>query len=341
MAEETEIVAIAREYLGTVRPSGSQNIMALCPFHQDSTASFAMNITTGIYFCHACHAKGNLFTFLRGMQVPRSIIELKYRRAIDEARKATPPAHNPIDPGVRSLPPLTDAVLGYFDGYNIDIYLRAGFSAKTLEHFDVGYDKWHDRITFPIRDIKGELVGISGRSTLPDVKPRYKIYSKEYLTWGLPERPEWDRRKVLFNLHEVLPALVLHNQENPYIVVVEGFKACMWVWQAGIKNVVALLGSYFSWEHRWMLERFSGRVYFFLDNNSAGIVGTQDAGVTLRNHGAHLDTYVIEYPDRLADDIHAQPDNVSAEELWKQFCDALSYEKWLQKQMGRNARERT
>lgn len=341
-----EIRDIAERYLQKVKPSGPDNVMALCPFHDDNTASFAMNITNGVYFCHSCHAKGNLFTFLRGVGVSRGDIEMRYRVVVDAARLSMPASPDPTRPGVFDIPPIPEHVLGHFDGYRVDELLDAGFSEQTLRQFDVGYDKWHGRITYPIRDIKGDLVGISGKTVYNGVRPKYKIYNKEYKTWGLPERGEWDKRKVLYNMHTIYPSVYMQPPHASFLVLVEGFKACMWVWQAGLRNVVALLGSYMSWEHRWLVERACGRVYMLLDNNAAGHNGTFQAGEMMLNapsgykphpemtRGSTTDVLVVNYPARLRDDEKAQPDNMTREEVWEQFFDAVPYSAWLRNKLG-------
>jgi DNA primase len=331
----TEILDIAQKYLQNVRPSGAENIMSLCPFHEDNTPSFAMNVLNGVYFCHSCHAKGNLYTFLRGVGVSRAMMDLQYKELLTEARRAAPAAPSTSDPGVFSLSPLDESVLGHFDGYTLTSLLANGFEEQTIRHFDVGYDRWHGLITYPIYDVEGRLVAINGRTIYEGTRPRYKIYDREYTKWGLPARISWDKRKVLYNLHTIYSAQQAHNTPSQkHLVVVEGYKACMWVWQAGIRNVVALMGSYLSWEQRWLIEKFDGRVYFFLDNNDAGITGTYDACKTMRDHGSTIDAHVIEYPYRLADDDHAQPDNLTAEEIWEQFFDAVDAEAWLMKRTG-------
>jgi len=338
-----EILRVIDKYLERVSPTGSDNVMALCPFHGEDTPSFAMNTTNGVYFCHACHAKGNLLTFLRGVGVSRQLIDIQYKEVIEEARRYTPPGPNPLDPGVRDLAPIPEGTLGLFDGYTIPSLLNDGYAESTLCHFDVGYDRWHQRITYPIRDVQGKIVGISGRAIHPDVKPKYKIYNREYVTWNLPERGPWDRRKVLYNLHNVLPTMLTHQKADSYIVIVEGFKACMWLWQSGIKNVVALLGSYFSWEHRWFIEKFHGAAYFFLDNNYAGTRGTYQASQSLLKtpirkneevYGSVLDLFVVEYPERLQCAEDAQPDSLTPEEVRTQLFKALPYQNWLSKKTG-------
>jgi DNA primase len=330
-----EVLDLAHKYLNKVRPSGSENIMALCPFHDDTSASFAMSLVNGVYFCHACHAKGNLKTFLRELGVPRSIVDQKYKVLLDEARKASPAPPDPTRPGVFDITPIPDAFLGLLDYTHQDM-VSAGFHEETLRHFEVGWDRWHERITYPIRDIKGELVGISGRTVHDGVKPRYKIYDKEYTAWELPARYGWDRRFVLYNAHQVVPPLVQYTPDQTNIIVVEGYKAAMWVWQAGLKNVVALMGSYLSWEQRWILEWLSGTVYLFLDNNFAGRTGTITAAQELLKSSPRV--RIIEYPDRLIEDEKAQPDDLTSDEVWEQFAEAMPYYNWLHRFLERQER---
>lgn len=322
----TEIWDLANHFLYGVRKSGSENIMALCPFHDDHSASFAMSLVNGVYFCHACHAKGSLRTFLRNIGVSRSSLDLQYKVLLEEAKKATPTPPDPTRPGVFDILPIPDSFLGLLD-YTPQSLLSDGFDEATLRHFEVGWDQWHGRITYPIRDIKGELVAISGRTVHEDVKPKYKIYDREYAAWDLPERWGWDRRRVLYNAHEAFPALFMFNPPSIQVVLVEGFKACMWVHQAGLPNVVALMGSYLSWEQRWILERLSGKVYIFLDNNFAGRKGTIAAGAELSARS--VDVRVIEYPERLLFEEEAQPDTLTPDEVWEQFAEAESYYNWL------------
>lgn len=321
-----EIWDLANHFLNGVRKSGSENIMALCPFHDDHSASFAMSLVNGVYFCHACHAKGSLRTFLRNIGVTQSVLDLQYRILLEEAKKATPTPPDPTEPGVFNISPIPDSFLGLLD-YTHQSLLSAGFSEATLRHFEVGWDNWHGRITYPIRDIKGELVAISGRTVHEGVRPRYKIYDREYEAWNLPARWGWDRRKVLYNAHEVFPTLFTFKPPDIKVILVEGFKACMWAHQAGLSNVVALMGSYLSWEQRWILERMSGTVYVFLDNNFAGRRGTITAGAELSARSVQV--RVIEYPERLLDEEEAQPDSLTPDEVWEQFSEAEPYYTWL------------
>lgn len=286
-----------------------------------------MNIYTGVYFCHTCQAKGNLGHFLRDVGMSRHTVS-QYAELIDAARRNLPTPPIPEKPGVFEMEPIQEGLLGLFDGYDLVDLKAAGFAEETLRHFEIGYDKWHERITYPIRDIKGQLVAVSGRH-LSGGWPKYKIYEKEYETWGLPVRLNWDKRKVLYNAEAIYPALTKLAPNDIHIIVVEGFKALMWLWQLGLKNTVALMGSRLSWEQRWILKRLGGRVTLFLDNNFAGLNGTLKAGEELLKS---LSVHVIEYPERLIVDEDAQPDSCSYEEVYEQLNRAPTYLQWLRAQ---------
>lgn len=328
-----EIHLIASTYLKNIRQSGSENIMAICPFHrkpdgrEERRPSFSMNTYTGVYFCHTCQAAGTLRQFLIDVGMPREYVHLRYQDLLDAARSNLPPPPDPTKPGVFEMEPISEGLLGLFDGYDLQDLKAAGFSEETIQHFELGYDRWHERVTYPVRDIKGDLVAISGRS-LGDEWPKYKIYEKEYQEWGLPPRLGWDKRKALYNAGEVYPAAINRPPTDFDVVVVEGFKACMWLWQAGIRNVVALLGSYMSWEQRWIMERLGGRIHLFLDNNFAGLKGTLKAGEALLSQ----DVRVIEYPERVRADENAQPDSCTATEVHEQMAIAPPYLEWLRRQ---------
>jgi DNA primase len=324
-----ELLGVAQQYLQKVRRSGAENVMALCPFHDDTTASFAMSLVTGVYFCHACHAKGNLRTFFRNLGLDQQTVEYKHGLLIEEAGKnlpVKPDATRPREIWVNLESSIPEKLLGLFD-HDVSAMLPQ-FHPDTLNHFDVGWDGWHHRITFPIRDLGGKLIGISGRAVYPDQKPRYKVYDTEYTAWHMPQRIGWNKRTALWNAHDVYPPVVVStNPGDIYVVVVEGFKAGMAVWQAGIRNVVGLLGSYLSWEHEWMLVRMGAPVYLFLDNNRAGWTGQIDAAKRLVSDG--LMVKLVEYPARLYDDEDAQPDSCTQDELTEQMARAPRYEEWL------------
>ena len=323
MDVEYEIQQIVDRYVGRSGRSGANNISAPCPFHTradgtpERNPSFAINVSTGLYICHSCGASGNLYGFLRDMGVAKTTIESTYRSIIDEASKNLPPPQDYRTAQLADKSPIDDRVLGLFDYCPKDL-LDDGFRPDVLRHFEIGFDRWHYRDTYPIRDLTGKLTAINGRS-VTGAQPRHKIYDTEYKVWSMPERTGWQKSNVLYNAHSIYQSV--YNDVKPsYVVVVEGFKACIWLWQAGISNVVALMGHNLSLPQQWILEAMGARVYFFLDNNWQGWSGVSKAGPRLSKTRW---VKVITYPDRLIDDEDAQPDDCTPDEIHERIAGAL------------------
>lgn len=322
-------MAVARRYLRNVHKSGNDNIQATCPFHQlgeKITTTLSMSLSRGVWFCFSCHEKGNLQTFLKQVGVSYAEMDTRYKFLIEELERSRPAPPDPLRTRVLSDNPLPESLLGIFDMCPLPL-VDAGFSEETLQKFDVGFDEQHMRITFPLRDLHGKLMGVSGRTVYSDVVPRYKIYDKEYKTWNLPERAPQDmqRAAILWNAHRVYPELFFN--QRPKVCLVEGFKACMWVVQAGFKNTIAMLGSFMTWEHQWILERMGAEVYVFLDNNPAGWKGRDYIGRTLSKT---LTVKVVEYPvpDNEEEEPYQQPDQLGQEAVLQAIEVAQEYHGW-------------
>jgi DNA primase len=90
--------------------------------------------------------------------------------------------------------------------------------------------------------------------------------------------------------------------------------------------VVALLGTYVSWEQQWILERMGAPVYLFLDNNYPGQKGTRNG---IKSLSKSLPVKVVEYPQRLLEDEDAQPDSCTHEEVREQIKNAVNAYTWL------------
>jgi DNA primase len=316
-----EVLEVANSYLTRWKRSGPDNILGICPFHrkadgsEERTPSFTMSLSKGVYLCFSCHERGNLISFLKGVGVSSSRIDVRYGTLIEELAKQAPAPPDPANPDLgQSIRRLPESLLGVFRKIPADL-ISEGFNPKLLKDLEVGFDSTHSRIVFPLRDLYGVLVGISGRATLGDY-PRYKIYDKEYAQWGIGARYGLKKSKFLWNAHRVYPEAF--HQDNPLTVLVEGFKACIWVLQSGISNVVALMGSYLSFEQQWMLERLGGTVCLMLDNNPAGFKGTHLTG---RKLSKKLRVTVADYPGE-------QPDHISEEAVHKSIANAEPFYRW-------------
>ncbi|MDB5885215.1 MAG: primase [Polaromonas sp.] len=118
------------------------------------------------------------------------------------------------------------------------------------------YDRFRDRVMFPIRNVKGECIGFGGR-VLGDDKPKYL---------NSPETPVFSKGRELYGLFEARTALRQHG----YALVTEGYMDVVALAQLGYANAVATLGTACTAEHVQKLFRFTDSVVFSFDGDSAG-----------------------------------------------------------------------
>ncbi|TXT37307.1 MAG: DNA primase [Comamonadaceae bacterium] len=118
------------------------------------------------------------------------------------------------------------------------------------------YDRFRDRVMFPIRNIKGDYIGFGGR-VLGDDKPKYL---------NSPETPVFSKGRELYGLFEARAAL----REQGYALVTEGYMDVVALAQLGFPNAVATLGTACTAEHVQKLFRFTDVVVFSFDGDSAG-----------------------------------------------------------------------
>ncbi|MBE7941600.1 MULTISPECIES: DNA primase [Ramlibacter] len=118
------------------------------------------------------------------------------------------------------------------------------------------YDRFRDRIMFPIRNVKGECIGFGGR-VLGDEKPKYL---------NSPETPVFSKGRELYGLFEARQAL----REAGYVLVTEGYMDVVALAQLGFPNAVATLGTACTTDHVQKLFRFTDAVVFSFDGDEAG-----------------------------------------------------------------------
>ena len=118
------------------------------------------------------------------------------------------------------------------------------------------YDRFRDRVMFPIRNVKGECIGFGGR-VLGDDKPKYL---------NSPETPVFSKGRELYGLFEARTAL----REHGYVLVTEGYMDVVALAQLGFPNAVATLGTACTTDHIQKLFRFTDAVVFSFDGDAAG-----------------------------------------------------------------------
>jgi DNA primase len=288
------------KYVPGLRVGSGDNYMGFCPIHGEvpgqSKPSLSVNAATGLWHCFAGCGGGNIRTFLRLLGESSATID---RVAKKSSTKKARPAKREAPPD--SLP---ERLLGVFDWCPTKL-VSEGFSEKVLFENDVGYDKKLSRVTFPVRDKDGKLVGIVGKQPTSEFG-KYKVYTTELLEYGL-QVPTFSKGDHVWRLNKV--ATQLKTERKP-VYIVEGFKAALWFCQAGINNVVALMGSHMTDAQKKLIESLTSQVILCLDNDDAGHAGSLKISQKLQ--AARISVVV------LPEGIH-QPDDLTAAEL-RELC---------------------
>ena len=278
-----------------LKKSGA-NYSARCPFHSEKTPSFSVNRDKQFYHCFGCGAHGNAIGFLMeyerlsfvesvellaeslGLQVPTGeqkeqdqlalgLYDLQkqvasyYCRQLREHPEAPKAVEYLKNRGVtgeiaqrfllgyaasawQNLPPTFPA----------DQLLRAGLViAKEKGGF---YDRFRERIMFPIRDRRGRVIGFGGR-VMGEQTPKYL---------NSPETPVFKKHREVYGLYELLQTVPKPKQ----ILVVEGYMDVIALAQAGVPYVAATLGTATSLEHVELLFRYTHELVFCFDGDRAG-----------------------------------------------------------------------
>ena len=154
------------------------------------------------------------------------------------------------------------SLAGVFPDYNDVLLVESGLviTGEPGEENAAGeakrYDRFRDRVMFPIRNVKGECIGFGGR-VLSDEKPKYL---------NSPETPVFSKGRELYGLFEARGAL----REHGYALVTEGYMDVVALAQMGFANAVATLGTACTADHVQKLFRFTDSVVFSFDGDSAG-----------------------------------------------------------------------
>jgi DNA primase len=268
-----------------------------CPYpaHDDGDAnpSAYMNAETTAFFCQSCHARGNAVSFaadvlgISPIEATRMLkqryspggIDPDSRNMLEEIRKIRAKAKQSEKRENRIY---DESIL---DAYRVDwsvaqhmhdcawaryMFVERRFSIADLESWQFGYSQGFDRITLPIRDEKGRLVGIKARAYQDWKKPKYlnlhdqangiESYLKNEIVFGL------DRAR--------------HHGTN--LIVVEGEYNVVAMHSHGYPQTVSINGSYFGDRQVALLKRFATSVTLFFDSDAAGYDATMALSDALR-----------------------------------------------------------
>ncbi len=280
----------------------------LCPFHNEKTPSFHVSADKQLFYCFGCGAGGNLAQFVMksenvdfvdaiklladnaGIQIPEEdnsydderhkkrlrIYEMNAKAArffhdslknkatgaealeYLAARKILPKTITCY--GIGYAPNSYDALLGHLKS--------AGYSEKEIVEASLAverdgkiYDKFRDRVMFPIIDVRGNVIGFGGRIFHePDKNSEFK--PPKYLNSG--ETIAFDKGRNLFSLN------LAKKSDTSKIILVEGYMDVISVYQAGIHNVVATLGTALTENQAKIINKYASEVLICYDMDDAG-----------------------------------------------------------------------
>ena len=131
------------------------------------------------------------------------------------------------------------------------------------------YDKFWNRVIYPIMDVNNRVIGFGGR-VMGDAKPKYL---------NSPETKIFDKSRNLYGLHRA------RTSRKPYFIVCEGYMDVISLHQAGFTNAVASLGTALTAGHAALIKRYVNEVYLTYDSDEAGTKAALRAAPILREAG--------------------------------------------------------
>ena len=297
-----DIVELASEYL-TLKKAG-RNYTGLCPFHQEKTPSFTVNREKQMFYCFGCGEGGNAITLLMkiaNMTFPEAIKSLAEKTGVILPLRLVNKDGSQKDSLRDEITGLNLKAAQQFS-HNLNSsagkvareYLQSrGISEEAIKHFRLGfapdtwrsltdyiegsgsslklaeqaglivagkdesfYDRFRGRLIFPIENVFGEIVAFGGR-IVEKGEPKYL---------NSPESSVYIKGKNLYGLNKAKEKI----RKQGFALIVEGYLDLISLWNAGISNVVATLGTALTREHLELLRRYTLNVVALFDPDEAG-----------------------------------------------------------------------
>jgi len=324
-----DLVDIVSE--SVILKKAGRNHVGLCPFHTEKTPSFTVNPEKQIFYCFGCSTGGNVFSFLmkqEGISFPEAVQALARRYGIELPKENTGESRKGVMSEREQIFAANKHAMEYFcrmmlngsAGRKGREYLsKRGITENTFKKFCIGYapegwsnllphlvqkgftkrlleksglvienrqknsfyDRFRDRIIFPIFNTGDQVIGFGGR-VLDASLPKYL---------NSPETPVYNKSRSLYGLNVTKQKC----REKSLAFIVEGYMDLLALWQHGIENVVATLGTSLTSEHVRILKGYVEKVILVYDSDNAGLkaaarsIGIFDSG--------HLDSSILVLPE--------------------------------------------
>lgn len=254
-----------------------------CPFHPDQNTPSLTVWSNNSWKCFGCGLGGDIVDFQMnwtGSSFVEALEDICLIHHIDFSSSGLPEPECKDVQYIRRIKERSMLVfLPELDPWLLDKYrigqsktLREeGWSDETLTRFNIGYcndpyDPLYGRITIPIFDETGRLVGFAGRATNSNKSRKYVFLNSTKKT------------SLLYGLDLALPYI----EQKKEMVIVEGYKDCWRACEAGIKNTVALMGAEASPQQIKLILKYGNyNIVLVLDNDEAGRKGEKKLVETL------------------------------------------------------------
>lgn len=294
----TDLVQLVQETV-ELRPRG-QEFWGCCPFHHEKTPSFHVIPATQVWHCFGCGEGGDAFTYVmkrENLSFPDAIRYLADRAGIEIADDA--PTARRGTKRTRLIEVCEETCNFYHtilmrgkDGRGREYFASRGLNADVCRRYRLGFapgrgalvahlsaagftpremvdanvairrdrgnlaDRFFDRVMFPIFDEQGRAIAFGGR-IMGKGEPKYLNTS---------ETPVFHKKRNLYGFNWAKEHIVAANEA----IVVEGYTDAIACWEAGIRNVVATLGTALTEHHVKILTRFARRIVYLFDGDAAG-----------------------------------------------------------------------
>ncbi|MBQ6425842.1 MAG: DNA primase [Clostridia bacterium] len=329
---KNDIVSVVSGYV-SLKPKG-RRLWGLCPIHGEKTASFSVSPDKQMFYCFGCHAGGTAIQFIMqmerltfpeavrflaeraGMTVPEDRDDEQYQQ--ERARKER--LYQACNLAARFY---MENLIGANGGPAREYFARRNIGSSAVKRFGLGYapegwdnlknhltaqgftedelldagllvrnpnsgriyDAYRNRVIFPIIGVNGRVIGFGARVMNQEDKPKY-------INTG--DTPIYNKRRNLYGLN------LQKSTRLSSLIMVEGYTDVIGMYNAGIENVVASLGTALTEEQARLLTRYVSSVFIAYDGDAAGQNATLRGLDILQKEG--LDVRVIVFPDNLDPD---------------------------------------
>ena len=281
-----------------------RSYIGLCPFHKEKTPSFTVSPDKQIFYCFGCGEGGNALAFvmkINGLTFPEAIRYLAKKTGVvlpDRPLSRQEKEQLTLKERMLRLHALVSdyylARLNGKEGQKAQIYLQnRDIDAEAVNTFQLGcslegwrflrdyleqkrvplplgeqsgllvknergeyYDRFRGRLIFPIEDQAGQIIAFGGR-LLGEGEPKYL---------NSPESALFSKGKNLYGLSRTKEDI----RKSGYAILVEGYFDLLSLWNAGVRNVVATLGTALTRDHVDLLRRYTKDVAVVFDGDEAG-----------------------------------------------------------------------